>query len=242
MVVRVDVELVAQDAGRAVKRGDLIIVIDVLRASTSIITSLANGIKSVTPTVTLREATRLHKEHADYVLIGEREGQKPRGFDFGNSPASLARERLRGKNIIMATTNGTKALVKSKESRWIAVAAFLNAQAVADKTLEISSENGTDVSFVLAGEKNRFSLEDFLCAGAITERFSKNRVALSDKTSAALLAFNGAKRNLLENVLRSKHAQALTKIGLSKDVEFSCQLDLYSIVPFYRNGKIRILS
>jgi 2-phosphosulfolactate phosphatase len=242
MVVRVNIELVAQDASKAVKRGDLIIVVDVLRTSTSIIVSLANGAKSVTPTTTVNEADRLRKKHPSYVLVGEREGYMPKRFDLGNSPASLTRERLQRKNVIMTTTNGTRALIKSKESRWVIVGAFLNAKAVAEKTVEIASKNGKNISFVLAGEKNHFSLEDFLCAGAITDRFPKNAVELSDKTVAAFLAFNSAKNNLLESTQKSKHAQVLTKIGLSKDIEFSCQLDIYNIVPIYRNGKIRILS
>ena len=238
MVVRVDIELGAKDAYKAARRGDVIIVIDVLRATTSIITSLANGAKSVTPVATLKEATKLHDEHPDYVLVGEREDHKPEGFDLGNSPTTLTKERLHEKNIILTTTNGTKALIKSKESRWVAVGAFLNAQAVAGKTVEISSRNRTGISFVLAGEKNRFSMEDFLCAGAITERFPENAVELSDKTMAAFLAFKGAKHSLLESIQNSKHGQDLTKIGFSKDVEFSCQLDIYGIVPFYRNGKV----
>jgi 2-phosphosulfolactate phosphatase len=238
MVVRVDIELAAKDAYKAARRGDVIIVIDVLRASTSIITSLANGAKSVTPVATLEEAAKLRQEHPDYVLVGEREDRKPEGFDLGNSPAMLTRERLRGKNIILTTTNGTKALIKSKESGWVAVGAFVNAQAVAGRSVEISSRNGTGISLVLAGEKNRFSLEDFLCAGAITERFPKNAVELSDKTMAALSAFKGVKHNLLENIRNSKHGQDLAKIGFSKDIEFSCQLDIYGIVPFYRNGKV----
>jgi phosphosulfolactate phosphohydrolase-like enzyme len=106
--------------------------------------------------------------------------------------------------------------------------------------VEIASKNGTDISFVLAGEKNHFSLEDFVCAGAITERFPRNTTEPSDKTVAALLAFKGAKHNLLESVLKSKHAQTLTNIGFTKDVEFSCQLDIYNIVPFYHDGKIQV--
>jgi 2-phosphosulfolactate phosphatase len=238
MVVRVDIELAAKDAYKAARRGDVIIVIDVLRASTSIITSLANGARSVTPVATLEEVAKLRQEHPDYVLVGEREDRKPEGFDFGNSPAMLTGEHVQGKNIILTTTNGTEALIKSEESRWVAVGAFLNAQAVAVRTVEISSRNGTGISFVLAGEKNRFSLEDFLCAGAITERFRKNAVELSDKTTAALSAFRGAKHNLLESVQNSKHGQDLAKIGFSKDIEFSCQLDVCGIVPFYRNGKV----
>jgi 2-phosphosulfolactate phosphatase len=242
MVVHVNIELVAQDASKAAKRGDLIIVIDVLRASTSIITSLANGAKSVIPTTTLKEANQLHKEHPDYLLVGEREDCMPREFDLVNSPVSLTRERLQGKNIIITTTNGTKALIRSRGSRWITVGAFLNAQAVAENTVKISSKNGTDISLVLAGEKNHFSLEDFVCAGAITERFPKNTVELSDKTMAALLAFKGARHNLLGSIQKSKHAQTLTNIGFAKDVESSCQLDIYNIVPFYQDGKIQVSS
>jgi 2-phosphosulfolactate phosphatase len=240
MVVPIDIELVALDASKASKRGDLIIVIDVLRATTSIIASLANGAKSVTSVETLKEVLQLHKKHPDYVLVGERGGFKPEGFDFGNSPVSLTRENIEGKNLIMSTTNGTKALVRSERSKWIAVGAFLNAEAVAKKSVEIAGKNEVGISFVLSGEKNHFALEDFICAGAITERFPKDAVELSDKTLGALLAFNGAKRDLLENIRRSKHAQALLKIGFRKDIEFACQLDLYNIVPFYQNGRIQI--
>jgi len=110
-------ELVAKDAYKAARRGDVIVVIDALRATTSIVASLANGAKSVTPVVTLKEAANLRKEHPDYLLVGEREDHKPKGFDLGNSPAILAKEPLQKKNIILTTTNGTKALIKSKESK-----------------------------------------------------------------------------------------------------------------------------
>jgi 2-phosphosulfolactate phosphatase len=242
MVIPVDVELVAQDAGKAVERGDVVIVIDALRATTSIITLLANGVKSVIPVETLREAMKLHRRHSDYVLVGERADYKPKGFDFGNSPVTLAKEPFQGKHIILTTTNGTKALIKSKGSRWVTVGAFLNARAVAEKTVEISRKNRLGISFVLAGEKNHFSLEDFLCAGAITDSFPKNALELSDKTVAALLAFKGAKQNLLESIHDSKHAQDLVKIGFSKDIEFSCRLNICDTVPFYRNGKLEVIA
>lgn len=200
MVVNVDLEFVARDASKAVERRNLIIVIDVLRTSTSIIVALVKGAKSVIPTTTLREARQLHEEHPDYILVGERGGYKPRGFDIGNSPVALAAERVQGKDLIITTTNGTRALAKSKGSRWVLIGAFLNAEAIAMKAAEISSESGRGISFVLAGEKNHFSLEDFICAGAIAERFPKNMIKLSDKTTAALLAFHEAKNNLLANV------------------------------------------
>jgi len=241
MAVLVDVELVAQDASKASKRGDLIIVIDAVRATTSIIASFANGAKSVTPVQSLKEAFQLHRKHPDYILVGERSGIKPEGFDLDNSPLSLVKEAVEGKNLIMTTTNGTRALVESKKSKWVIVGAFLNAGAVAKKSLEIASDNEVGISLVLAGEEDQFALEDFLCAGAIIARLQENAVQLSDKALGALLAFNGAKRNLQENIRRSKHAQDLIKIGFSKDIEFACQLDLHGIVPFYQNGVVQIL-
>lgn len=242
MVVHVDLEFVARHTNEAVERGNLIIIIDVLRTSTSIIVAVAKGAESVIPTTTLREAYQLHKEHPDYILVGERSGYKPRGFDIGNSPVAIAAEHIRGKNLIITTTNGTKALAKSKGSRWVVIGAFLNAEAIAKKATEISNKNRRDISFVLAGEKNQFSLEDFICAGAIAEGLPKNMIELSDKATAALLAFREAKSNLFENIKKSEHAKDLTKLGLGKDIEFSCQLSVYETTPSYRDGKIQNLS
>ena len=144
------------------------------------------------------------------------------------------------KNLVMKTTNGTKTLIKFQGSKWVVIGAFLNASAVAKKSVEIASKNGADISFVLAGEENHFALEDFICAGAIIERLSKSAVEPSDKALGALLAFNGAKQNLRNNICKSKHAQDLLRIGFCEDIEFSCQIDLYNIVPFYKNGIIKI--
>jgi 2-phosphosulfolactate phosphatase len=240
MAVLIDVEFVPQDSRKASERGDLIIVIDVLRASTSIITSLANNAKSVTPVQTLQEALQLKKEHSNYVLVGERNGVKIQGFNLGNSPISLTVENVQNKNLIMKTTNGTKTLIKLQGSKWVVIGAFLNASAVAKKSAEIASKNGVGISVVLAGEENHFALEDFICAGAIVERLSNSITELSDKALGALLAFNGAKQNLQKNISKSKHAQDLLKIGFSEDIEFACKIDLYNLVPFYKNGIIKI--
>lgn len=233
-------ELVAQDANKASKRGDLIIVIDIIRATTSIIASLANGAKSVVPIQTIKEAKLLRNKHTNYLLAGERNGVKPKGFDLDNSPLSLIKENVESKNLIITTTNGTKALVKSKRAKWVIVGAFVNADAVAKKSVEIASKNEVGISFVLAGQDNHFAVEDFICAGGIIERLPNNIVELSDKALGALLAFNGAKQTLQENIRKSKHAQELLKIGFSRDIEFACHMDFYNLVPFYHDGKITL--
>jgi phosphosulfolactate phosphohydrolase-like enzyme len=120
------------------------------------------------------------------------------------------------------------------------VGAFVNAGAVAKKSLEIASKNSVGISFVLAGQENHFVLEDFICAGGIIDRLPKRAIEFSDKAIGALLAYDGAKRSLQENIRKTKHAQELLKIGFGKDIEFACQIDIYSIVPCYKIGVTQI--
>jgi len=242
MVVQINLEFAAKDASSAVKRGDLIVVIDVLRCSTSIMNALANGAKSVVPTMTLREAYDLHSLHPDFLLAGERKGCRPKGFDLGNSPSEFISGRVCGRDLVMTTTSGTVALVKSREAKWVLVGAFLNAASVARKAAQIVEDEGTNVSLVLSGERGQFSLEDFMCAGAIVERLSTRDVRCCDEALAALLAFKQAKNSLCENIMTAQHARHLAKLGFKRDVEFSCQLDILSTIPIYRDGKITKLG
>ena len=238
MVVYVNVEFLAKDAAKAAERGDLIVIIDALRCSSTVVTALANGARAIIPVKTLAEARRIHAENPDYILAGERGGLKPSGFNLGNSPLEYSRERVSGKTIILTTTSGTSALTYSRGADWILVGAFLNARAIAEKAYSIASAEGINVSVVQAGTEGRFSLEDFLCAGAIISELPKGGVELSDAAQASLLAFEHAKNDLLANVMRSSHARRLVELGFIKDIEFSCKKDLLPIVPIYRGGVI----
>lgn len=240
MVVRVDLELWARDAGKAVGRGDLIVVIDVLRSGTSILNALINGAEAVIPAWSLKEAYELRNQHPEYLLVGERGGHMPKGFDLGNSSLEFTRERINGKRLVMTTTSGTAALVRSRLARWVLVGVLLNAKAVARKAEEIVAKEGAGISLVLAGEKGGFSLEDFLCAGAIAEEFSAGSVGLSDKVQAALLTFRQAKNNLTGSVMEAEHAKHLIRLGFKRDVDFSCHLNLLRAVPTYSRGTIKL--
>jgi 2-phosphosulfolactate phosphatase len=204
------------------------------------VTALANGAEAIIPVRTLKEAYALRKNHREHLLAGERGGIKPEGFDLGNSPLEFLRERVRGKILILSTTSGTTALIRAKEARWVLIGAFLNAGKVASKALEISENEGVNITLLLSGRKGLFSLEDFLCGGAVIERFNDEKVDLTDAALAALLSFESSRENLIENVLRTEHARRLVELGFRKDVEFSCQLDLYGIVPIYREGVIKL--
>ncbi len=238
MALTVDVEFAARDADKAVERGDLIIVIDVLRSSTSIISALTNGAKSIIPTAALKQAYELHRHHPDYLLAGERKGHKPRGFDLGNSPLEFSPDRVQGKTMILTTTSGTTAVTRSEKATVVFIGAFLNASAVAQKALEVAENKKINVSFVLAGERGKFSLEDFVCAGAVAERFPEAGVNFTDKALVALAEFKLMKGNLLENIMKAEHAKHLITLGLRRDIEFSCQIDISRTVPIYEDGKI----
>jgi len=240
VVIQVDLEFLARDTGKAVGRGDLIIVIDVLRSGTTILNALTNGAQAAVPAMTLEEAYKLRRKHPEYLLAGERGGQKPKGFDLGNSPLEFTCQRVEGKTLVITTTSGTAALVRSKTAKWVLVGVFLNALAVARKAEQIAIRETIGVSFVLSGEKGRFSLEDFLCAGAIANGFASGKAHFSDKVQAALLVFKQAENNLIGNVMKAKHAEHLVQQGFKGDVAFSCSLNAFRTVPMYADGKIML--
>ncbi|MEM2111193.1 MAG: 2-phosphosulfolactate phosphatase [Candidatus Bathyarchaeia archaeon] len=242
MAVKVSLEFVARDADKAVKRRDIIVVIDVLRFGSSSLNALVNGAEAIIPVRTLDEAYELHKKYPSFLLAGERRGLKPERFELGNSPLEFTREKVYGKTIIYTTTSGTMALTRSKAAKWVLMGAFLNAHSAACKAIEIADKEGIDISLVQSGAKGEFSLEDFVCAGAIIECFPREKVELSDGALAALSAFKQMKSNLCENIMQGKHARYLINLGFEKDIKFSCQPNLFSLVPIYRNGVIKIVN
>ncbi|UCE57433.1 MAG: 2-phosphosulfolactate phosphatase [Candidatus Bathyarchaeota archaeon] len=231
MNVPTNLVFTAKDVAKAVQNGDVIIVIDAFRCSSTIVTALANGAEGVIPTRTVEEARRLHEKHPEFILAGERRGIKPRGFDLGNSPLEFIPQKVRKKYVILTTTSGTKAIISSKNAKHVLTGSFLNAEATAKAALEIAQQSKTGISVLPAGTNGRFSLEDFICAGAIAENFLVNNFEHSDAVSAASLAFQRA-RTSLDRVLQSgQHARYLTSQGFKEDVKFCSQLNVFRIVP-----------
>jgi len=240
--VPVSLELNAKDAVKAVSRGDVLVAIDVLRCCSTIVTALANGAKEVIPTKTIKEAQALHKKHPEFLLAGERKGQKPKGFDLGNSPLEFSSNIVKEKHVILTTTNGTKAICLSKNARWVLIGAFFNAETVAKTAFEIAKKEKIGISFVLSGPHGWFSLEDFMCAGAIVENLPANKIECSDAVLAASLTFQQSCRQLTEIIQCGRHAQYLKDIGYEEDVKFCCQLNAHPVVPIYKAKSIVLLS
>jgi 2-phosphosulfolactate phosphatase len=234
----VSLELVAKSGVRAVERGDIVVVIDVLRCTSSIITALIHGAKSVLPVRTVKEARKIYKDNPNYILTGERKGLKPKGFTLGNSPQSFTKDLVEGKNIVITTTSGTLALTNVLGSRWVLIGALLNAKYVAEATFKLSEKEERDISLVLSGSRGKFSLEDFLGAGAIIDSLPKVQMERADAAYAAFLAFNYAKESLTTTLQDGVHGKNLQRLGFGKDVVFCSQLNRYQIVPHFKDNVI----
>lgn len=215
-----------------------VIVIDVLRATSCIVTALARGCSGIIPVETVNKAMHVHEE--DELLAGERFCKKFSGFHFGNSPVELLRADLTGKTIILTTTNGTRAIQKCQKARHILCGSFLNAAECARAALELQR----DIVLVCAGTRDRFSLEDSLCAGRIAreimDQAGDSEVSSNDFAKAMLSAYLHEQGQIGEALIRSENGKKLLKIGYGEDVSFCSQMDVYSIVPILDEGTIRI--
>jgi 2-phosphosulfolactate phosphatase len=208
------------------------VVIDVFRATTSMIAAIENGAEKIIPTISLQDARSL--KNRDYLLAGEQDGQKLDFADFGNSPLDFSPGRVNGKTIVFFTTNGTKAIEMAKHNKTLLLAAFTNIEAISGYL----STQGGNVLLFCAGWKNNFSLEDTLCAGAIIEKlveYETHRI----NNDAAIATYNlwlGVKSSLKSVLFESEHAKRLMKLGFSNDIDHCLQLNSSGIIPAYNDG------
>jgi 2-phosphosulfolactate phosphatase len=205
-----------------------VVVADILRATSCMVTGLACGVKSFTPYADLEECRQMRQK--GYLIAAERDGQTIDGFDLGNSPFSYMSDEVAGKKVAFTTTNGTQAIQKSGKGE-ILIGSFLNLQAVTD----FLNASGEDVVVVCAGWKGRFNLEDTLFAGAL----SMNLVNYSINDDAALAAkylYSISKNNLFQFLSNSSHFSRLKKLNIQKDIEFCLSLNQYSNLPKVING------
>jgi 2-phosphosulfolactate phosphatase len=242
MVRKISAELVAKDARRGSARGDVVIVVDVLRCTSAIVTALANGAIDVRAVKTLSEARSLKSRNPTSILAGERHGFPPKGFDIGNSPREFTPDRVRDRRIIITTTSGTQAINNASRARIVLMGSFLNVTAAAEAAWKISEDENSNLTIAMSGKQGSFSLEDMLCAGAIINHWDSSIVEYSDVARAALLAYRNASTDLLRHVLVGNHAQELVNAGFKDDVLFCTELDKWSIVPVLKEGSIRILE
>lgn len=220
-------------------RGTTAIVIDVLRASSTIIQAISNGAREVVPVTSPAEAGEfaIKAGRSDLVLGGERDGKLIEGFDLGNSPFEYTPERIGGRTIVFASTNGAPALVRCKTADHVLVAGFNNFSSA------VAAARGLqrDVSIICSGRHGKFSLEDFVCAGKIVEGVSGPGAAQDhDGSQAALDLFRYYRSQIREIVRSCFHGRYLASIGYADDLDHCAKVDSHQVVPVLIEGKIRL--
>ncbi len=234
---RIDVALVPQEIEAKSLEGIIAIVIDVLRASTTIACAIANGCDEVIPTTTVEEAVEISRAYAkgDYLLCGERRGEKIDGFDLGNSPSEYTEERVKGKKIIITTSNGTGAIRAAKGADAVIVGSLWNLTAVCERAASF----GKDVLIVCSGEGRRFTLEDCVCAGMIADALaSAGGYDESDGCAAARRLSRDFRGDVLAALSQSEHGRYLAQIGYGEDVALCAQVDRTDVVPVLEAGHV----
>ncbi len=194
-------------------------VIDVIRATSTLLVALAQGAPSIRPVAGVDEAFALKAQNPAALLAGERGGQPLAGFDLGNSPREMTFERVGGRDVILTTTNGTQALAACQGARAIVTASFLNLDAVAARLREI----GPPWIIACAGYEGHFGLDDAIVAGALAEALEQDHPLVS--------LYRSVRSELAATLLASAAGQELVKVGLEADVPICAELNQYPLVP-----------
>jgi 2-phosphosulfolactate phosphatase len=220
-------------------KGAHVVVIDVLRASSTIVHACENGVERIIPVAEVEDATRLLPtlDRKKTLLCGEREGVKIEGFDLGNSPLEYASKVVKGKTLILSTSNGTVAITASAAAKEIVIGCFLNLGHVVSHVLSARSKR---VALLCAGNLGQFALEDFVCGGYLVKRLedaSRAKLTLNDGALAAR-ALASSMTDAGEVVRNSSHGRRLAELGFETDLEFCSRIDKYGSVPIVVEGRI----
>lgn len=225
--------------------GRVVVVIDVLRASTSIATALANGARAVIPVESTEEVVNRAKAFArsEVKLAGERQMRPIPGFDLGNSPREFSREVVEGKTVLLSTTNGTTAIASLQGPRDVVIGSYVNFSAVL-AMLRAAMRGGTDIAILCAGRDRQFSLEDAACAGRFAHHAMRRRtdVAVNDAAFASMLIDRRYSDNLMRLFSASAHGRALSEAGYGDDLADCAAIDSYPIIPLYQDRQITKLG
>lgn len=217
--------------------GRTAVVIDVIRATSTVVEALANGAKAIFPTVSTEEAVKLASSlgREDTLLCGERKGLKVEGFDLGNSPGEFNSGRVQGKQIVLTTTNGTRAFASVEGAVRVLAASFMNISAVVEALGGVEN-----LVIVCSGRENRFSLDDALCAGMLIKSLSSGLAEEVDLNDAGRVAADLASIHEVDvEFLRSTAAGTnLLNIGLEEDLDLCASVDRHSLVPEMRDKRI----
>lgn len=215
--------------------GKLVVVIDIFRATSCIVTALANGAASVSPVKTLEECQALQEK--GYLGAAERGGDQVAGFRFGNSPlAYIDNPEIKDKKLAMSTSNGTVAISKAIQADQVLIGSFLNKTSVVRYLLEQQK----DVVLLCAGWRGMVNLEDSIFAGAVLDDLVRDFKYSNDACGLARAAYHLGKNNPNRFLMDSSHYQRLVDRGRQEDINFCLTVDKYNLVPILKGQEILI--
>ena len=219
-------------------RDAIVVVTDILRASSAIVTAFMNGVERLIPVGTLEEARAYKKK--GYMVAAERDGIVRDFADFGNSPYNFSADRVHGKEIVYSTTNGTQAIHLASSGHEVLIGAYLNLGALAEYI--ISQDH--DLLILCAGWKNKFNLEDTLFAGALVELLLRdNQVTAScDSAHDDIDLYNVANINMMNYIEKVAQRHRLRKNGLEDVIEYCHEIDRTKMIPVFRNDSITLIE
>ena len=235
--MKIDVALLPHETKGMDLSNTVCIVLDIFRATTSIVTAISNGCEIIVPALSFSDAQEISKEMGPVLFAGERKSIRIEGCSLGNSPFEFCKETVQGKKIVMTTTNGTVAIKSTDGAYRTLIGSFLNANAVCAQ----AAEYGKDILIVCAGTDGLFSLEDSLCAGLLVKILSeRSGIVFTDSSYAAMLMYAAGEFALAETAIASRNGQRLRELNLVEDVEYCVKIDRVTLVPQYIDGKIII--
>ena len=214
----------------------VVVLVDILRATTSICTAFSNGVSCIIPVGDMEDA-REYKEKG-YLVASEQDGKKLDFADFGNSAFSFTKEKVSGKTLVYCTTNGTKAMEVARSAEQIVIGSFINLSALTERI----RNKRVNVVILCSGWKNKFCLEDTLFAGALASSLLKRSDFRSncDSVMASIDLWNLAKSDVLGYIEKAAHRHRLKRLGLDDVIEYSFTQDQTDVVPVFDGTEIRI--
>jgi 2-phosphosulfolactate phosphatase len=242
--MKIDLSFSALQFDELQLRDKNIIVIDVLRASTTITVALNNGAREIVPVASIESAVKISGSLFGEVTLrgGERNGKIIEGFNLGNSPLEYNETAVKGKSIIYCTTNGSVAMTKSRYARTLVIGSFVNVT----KIVDFIREENKDFLLICAGRLNNignFGLEDAVCAGMMIEALMKNDAVdleLSDSAKAARAIHKSFGRSILKMLKNTEHGKYLMEIGFAEDLKICAAVDSVPVLPIMSGTVIKL--
>jgi 2-phosphosulfolactate phosphatase len=243
--MRVDVVFTPAGLAAGEVHGHTVFVIDILRATTSMCAALSHGAKAIIPVASTEEALRLSQTigSTDVLLAGEKNCVRISGFHLGNSPLEMTESAVRGKTIIVTTSNGTNALLACQGASSVYPVAAVNLSSAAEKARE-ALETDRHILIVCAGREGAFSLDDAYCAGRLAAAIlgdSKARRRLNDAGIACLDLVRRYRNNWERPLAYSRAGRELIKLGFRADLEEAARLDAYPVLPHFHERRVTLV-